>query len=91
MPRRSSAVEKRDSFDRMLSYYARHSGWIIFRSIYWSIYLLFLGSTLLYYSTQNQSISIQTFFGFALSLLAIMFIVYGFTETLHHKLMKTYS
>ena len=84
-------VERKDAFDRMLDYQMRHAGWIIFRSIYWSIYLLFLGTTLLYYSTRNLNISLQTFGGFALSLLAIMLIVYGFTETLHHKLMKTYS
>jgi uncharacterized membrane protein YjfL (UPF0719 family) len=81
----------KDSFDRMLGYQARHAGWIIFRSVYWALYLLLLGMLLLFYSIQNISISLQVFFGWAFSILAIMIIIYGAVEVLHHKLMKKYG
>lgn len=83
--------ERRDSFDRMLAYNARHTGWIIFRSVYWAIYLLLLGILLLYYSVNNVGISLQVFFGWAFTILAIMLIIFGAAETLHHKLMRKYG
>jgi len=80
-----------DSFDRMLAYNDKHAGWIVFRSIYWSMYLLMVGFTLLWYSLQNMQLSLQLFVGYAFSIAAIMMIVYGFAETLHHKLMRKYA
>ncbi len=79
------------SFDRMLDYYVKHTAWIVFRSLYWAIYLLVLGGILLYYSYQNIAVSIQTFFGFAFFILAVMIMIYGLTEILHNKLMKKYA
>ena len=81
----------RDSFDRMLEYQARHAGWIIFRSVYWALYLLLLGVLLLFYSTQSIAISLQVFFGWSFTVLAIMIIIYGAAEVLHHKLMRRYG
>ena len=75
----------------MLDYQARHSGWIIFRSIYWAIYLLLLGGLLLFFSVQNLAVSLQIFFGWAFTVLAVMIIIYGGAETLHHKLMRKYG
>ena len=80
-----------DSFDRMLAYNERHGGWIIFRSVYWAVYLLLLGVLLLYYSVNNISVSLQVFLGWAFTVLAIMLILYGAAETLHHKLMRRYG
>jgi len=80
-----------DSFDRMLDYEVRHSGWIMFRAIYWSILLLVLGSMLLYYSAKGVSVSLQVFFGFTFSIIAVMVLLYSFAETLHHKLMRKIS
>jgi len=82
---------KRDSFDRMLEYQTRHAGWIIFRSIFWAMYLLIIGGVLIFYSMADVSVSLQFFFGLALSMLAIMMIFYGAAETLHHKLMRKYA
>ncbi|MDE1873944.1 MAG: hypothetical protein KGI04_02385 [Candidatus Micrarchaeota archaeon] len=81
----------KDAFDRMLAYQARHSGWIIFRSVYWAIYLLLLGIVLIFYSAASITISLQVFLGWAFTLAGIMIIIYGATETLHHKLMRKYG
>ncbi len=81
----------KDSFDRMLEYNARHAGWIIFRSIYWSIYLLLLGLFLIYDSIINVAVSLQAFLGWAFTILAVMIIIFGAVETLHHKLMRKYG
>lgn len=81
----------KDPFDRMINFMAKQSGWIVFRSVYWAIYLLLLGILLLFYSVQQVSVSLQTFFGWAFTILAVMIIIYGAVETLHHKLMRKYS
>ena len=81
----------KDAFDRMLEYQARHAGWIIFRSVYWALYLMLLGILLIYYSAKGISISLQVFFGWAFTVLAVMIVVYGAAETLHHKLMRRYG
>ena len=80
-----------DSFDRMLDYNVKHAGWIIFRSVYWAMYLLMMGVLLLYYAAHNVAISLQVFAGLAFSILAMMVIVFGFSEVLHHKLMRKYG
>jgi hypothetical protein len=87
----SKRKDEESTFDRLLDYEVRHAGWIIFRSVYWSIYLLVLGVFLLYYAAHNVDVSLQIFFGIALSILAVMIILYGFAEVLHHKLMRKYS
>jgi hypothetical protein len=88
MPRKGAPS---DPFERMLEYRMKHSAWIIFRSIYWAIYLLLIGGMLLYYTSINVVVSMQTFFGFAFATLAFMIIIYGIAEILHHKLMKKYA
>ncbi len=84
-------TSKMSDFDRMLDYQVRHTGWIIFRSVYWAIYLLLLGTILLYYSVRNIDISLQAFFGYAFTIVSIMIIIYGFAEVLHHRLMRKYA
>ncbi len=80
-----------DSFDRMLDFNVKHSGWIIFKAVYWAMYLLVLGVVLLFDSVHNVTIPLETFAGLALSILAMMVIVFGFSEVLHHKLMRRYG
>lgn len=81
----------KSDFDRMLNYRVKHAGWIIFRAGYWAIYLLLLGLILLYYSARGVEVSLQFFFGLALSILSIMLILFGFAEIFHHKLMRKYA
>jgi len=80
-----------DSFDRMLDFNVKHSGWIIFKAVYWAMYLLVLGVVLLYSSAHNVTISLEVFGGLALSIMAMMVIIFGFSEILHHKLMRRYG
>ena len=83
--------ESRSDFDRYLDYKARHSGWITFRSIYWAIYLLVIGSLLIVNGKLSFPISWAMFLGVALVLLAVMVIIYGAAESLHHKLMRKHG
>ncbi|MGC8710738.1 MAG: hypothetical protein ACP5RF_04005 [Candidatus Micrarchaeia archaeon] len=75
--------------NRMLHYNERHSGWQIFTSIYWSIFILFVGALLIYYN--SLGLNLNLFFGLILFLLGLMVIVFGFTTSLHLKLMKRYG
>jgi len=75
--------------NRMLHYQERHSGWAIFTSIYWSIYVLLLSFLLIFYNSLNFSVA--SFFGVALFVFAIMAIIFGFTQSLHYKLLKRYG
>jgi len=86
MPRGS-----RSDFDRYLDYKARHSGWIAFRSVFWAIYLLVIGVLLIVNGRLSFPISWATFFGVALVLLAVMIVIYGVAELLHHKLMRKHG
>ncbi len=74
-------------YSRQLHYAEMHSGWHIFRAVYWSIYILFVG--LILYTGSNMSL--QQFFGTSIMLLALFYIVYGFSTSLHLKLMKRYA
>ncbi len=75
--------------NRNLHYQERQSGWKIFTSIYWSIYLLFVGGLLIFYNALG--LTITYFFGIAMFLFSLMLIIYGFTTSLHFKLMKRYG
>ncbi len=82
-------VDPKLIMERMLHYRERHHGWHIFRTIYWSIYLLVIATLLIYYYQINFTVPL--FFGVAFLLLAIMLILYGLTEALHHKFLKKYG
>ena len=75
----------------MLEYRARHTGWLIFMTTYWALYLVLLGMLLMFYSLTNAAVSPQYFSGIALVLLGVMLIVMGGVESLHRKLMRKYS
>ena len=75
--------------DRLLHYRERHQGWHIFRTMYWSIYFIVIGLFLVYYAQIGFTVTL--FFGSALLLFAVMLILFGLTEALHHKLMRRYG
>jgi len=87
-------VEKRNiisidpsmQYSRMLHYKEKHSGWEIYKSLYWGIYILILGLFVL-----TPSMTAVAFIGFALITFALFYIVYGFSVSLHLKLMKKYA
>jgi len=74
---------------RMLHYRERHAGWHIFNSVYWGIYLFFLGSILVLQQALHYTLTITA--GVALIVLSLMFIIYGFVRALHGKFMKKYG
>jgi len=76
-------------YSRRLHYNEKHSGWAIYRAIYWSIYLFVFG--VLLYTLVPAGMPVSGFIGLAIMLLAIFVIVYGFTSSLHLKLMKRYA
>lgn len=82
-------VDPKLLMQRMLHYRERHHAWHIFRTVYWSIYLLIMGVLLIYYT--SLSISVNTLLGIAAILGAVMLIIFGLVESLHHKLMKKYG
>ncbi|MGC8648372.1 MAG: hypothetical protein ACP5SJ_02630 [Candidatus Micrarchaeia archaeon] len=76
-------------YDRMLHYKEKHSGWEIFKGVYWGVYVFILGVLLI--TKVPAQMAVPKFFGWALSLFAIFIIVYGFSMSLHYKLMKRYA
>jgi hypothetical protein len=75
--------------DRFLHYRERHQGWHIFKTMYWSIFFVVVGIFLLYYNQIGFGITL--FFGAVSLLFAVMLILFGLTEALHHKLMRRYG
>ncbi|MGC8647450.1 MAG: hypothetical protein ACP5SA_01375 [Candidatus Micrarchaeia archaeon] len=73
-------------YARMLHYKERHSGWEIFKAIYWGIYILFIGMLVLW-----PGMTLVNFIGYAVIAFALFFMVYGFSVSLHLKLMKRYG
>ncbi len=84
-------VDPKLIMERMLHYRERHHGWHIFRTIYWSIYFIVLSALLIYYNQIGFSTQPTLFFGVAFLIFAIMLILYGLTEALHHKFLKKFG
>lgn len=75
-------------YSRKLHHDEKHSGWHIFRSIFWAIYLFVIGA-ILYLAV--PPLTTPKFFGWTLIILAIFLVIYGFSKSLHLKLMKRYA
>jgi hypothetical protein len=73
--------------ERMLRYKEKHSGWVIYKSVFWGMYVFILGLLLL----TRVALTGPAFFGWAFVLFAIFFIVNGFASALHLKLMKKHG
>ncbi len=74
---------------RMLHYRERHAGWHIFNSLYWGIYLFFVGTILVLQGPLHYTTAITA--GVSLIILSLMVIIYGFVRALHGKFMKRYG
>ena len=86
---RTVVVDPKLVMQRYLQYRESHKGWHIFRTLYWSIYFIVMGVLLVYYNSIFSSAT--TFLGAASLVLAVMLILYGLTEALHHQLMRKYN
>jgi hypothetical protein len=76
-------------FTRKLHYDEKHSAWHIFKSLFWAVYI-FIAGVMLYDSVPTAQ-GIMRFFGSAVVVLSIFLILYGFSKSLHLKLMKKYA
>ncbi len=76
-------------FTRKLHYDEKHSVWHIFQSIFWATYI-FIAGVMLYNSIPTAQ-GIMQFFGSAVVVLSIFLILYGFSKSLHLKLMEKYA
>ncbi len=76
---------------RQLHYQERQSGWRIFQTIYWAIYIFVFSIILLYAGYRSLAINTTLLFGDALFVFSIMLIIYGFAAALHFKLLKRYG
>lgn len=84
-----TVVDPQLVMERMLAYREKHQGWHIFRTLYWSIFFLVVGAFLVYYT--QLAFTATLFFGSVFVIFAVMLILYGLTEALHHKFMKKYG
>lgn len=87
--RRTIMIDPSMFMERMLHYREMHSGWNIFRFIYWSIYLIVIAIMLIYYT--ELGLTPNLFLGAAIMMLAVMLILFGLTEALHNKFLKKYG
>lgn len=80
-------------YERRLKFMEKHGGWEVFKMIFWGAYIFIIGMILLifYKTSPNQTISPYAFFGWAMIIFAMFYIVYGFAISLHYKLMKKYA
>ncbi len=77
------------SYKRHLHYLEKHSGWHIFRGVFWGIYLFIIG--LLLATVVPGTLTYPAFFGWSLIILSFFVVIYGFTTSMHHRLMKKYA
>jgi hypothetical protein len=77
------------SYKRKLHYQEKHSGWNIFRGIFWGMYLFIIGIILA--TLVPATMSVPQFLGWAMILSAFFVIIFGFASALHLKLMKRYA
>jgi hypothetical protein len=94
MAKTSSHFEKAAAYHdarmkRMLHYRERHAGWHIFNSIYWGIYIFFVGTILVLQQALHYTTTVTL--GVSLIVLSLMVIIYGFVRALHGKFMKRYG
>ncbi len=81
------SIDPTMQYERMLHYKEKHSGWVIYKAIFWGVYIFILGALLL----ADTALTGAAFFGWAFVLFAIFFIINGFASSLHLKLMKKHG
>jgi hypothetical protein len=90
MAERKSATSNLElAYRRHLHYREKHSGWHIFTGVFWGIYLFMMGIIMV--TLVPNTLSYTGYFGWGLILLSLFLIIFGFTSSLHLKLMKRYA
>ena len=92
-PRQVMVIDPTLQYERRLRYMEKHAGWEIFRMVFWGVYIFIIGLILLIFYKQSPTtaINLYAFFGWGLTLFAIFYILYGFSMSLHLKLMRKYA
>ncbi len=80
-------------YERRLRYMEKHAGWEIFKRIFWGLYVFVVGIILLifYRTVPGATINLESFFGWIFVIFAVFYIVFGFSTSLHLKLMRRYA
>jgi polyferredoxin len=80
-------------YQRRLRFMEKNASWETFKMVYWGFYVFVLGFILLMFNKTppTPTISVYAFFGWALTLFALFYIIYGFSLSLHTKLMRKYG
>jgi hypothetical protein len=81
-------IDPKEEYARHLHYMEKHSGWQMFKSLYWAVFIFISGAILIY---TNGIIDLGVYFGIMLMLFAIFIMVYGFAKALHYKFIKKYG
>jgi len=82
-------IDPSEMYERRLKYEEKHGLWETFKAIYWSFFILIIGTYMTYFYT--SSLSLITLFGWILILFAFFYIIFGLTKILHLKLMRRVS
>jgi hypothetical protein len=93
MQRQVMIIDPTLQYERKLKYMEKHSGWEIFKVVFWGMYILLMGLILLRFngSAGAPIISLYAFFGWGLTIFAIFYILWGLSLSLHLKLMRKYA
>lgn len=82
-------IDPSEMYERRLKYEEKHGLWETFKAIYWSFFILIIGTYMTYFYT--SSLNLITLFGWILILFAFFYIIFGLTKILHLKLMRRVS
>jgi hypothetical protein len=82
-------IDSSIDWDRKLKYMEKQSGRAVFRSIYWGIYVFMVGFMVLLLNA--GLIGVTALVGWAVTVLSIFVIVYGFVISLHLKFAKKHG
>lgn len=87
MRRNVVMIDSSIDWERQLEMMEKRSGFEIFNSIYWGLYLFTLGLLLL----SGRNLSDKLLVGISVTILAVFVIVYGFVLSLHYKFLKKHA
>ena len=83
------AIDPTLQLQKQAHFREKQSGWEVYRAVYWGIYVFILGVLLL--TTFPAATEFMSFLGWAMVLLALFVVIYGFVLSLHLKLMKKHA
>ncbi len=90
MPKRNVImIDPTLEYERMLRYREKHAAWELFRTVFWSIYMLVIAILLV--TDVPATLTLEAFFGWVFLLGALFTTIYGISMVLHLRLMRKYG